>query len=306
MLNNIVESSTFVAYETNINDISNLITGYTEMKYNGTNDTCFFKKDNNENLMLLCLIPNEGIYSLGKITEKIIFKNIKYNIILENIENSEAVTSLENGSHIITHNPYTLDFSLMNEIIIEFTMKNPENSKGLRLIQDSKENLDCEDLTFIKRCTINKNYFKGKKSDFYYLYHLNHLNELSRFYELSPFEVILPSDTIVIRIKDEDNQFTNEIGSKGTIEIITDFNDDENIFKVLDINQFTFTNKLMDENNNIYDAVCNLWKPNSGKIKLFCKFNANLPNQNQIIIFPDIDTSFKSYSVKIISKNIKL
>ena len=194
----------------------------------------------------------------------------------------------------------------MNEIIIEFTMKNPEDSKGLKLIQDSEENLECEDLTYIKRCTININYFKGKKSGIYHLYHINHLNELTRFYELSPFEVILPSDTIVIRIKDEDNQFTNEIGSKGTIEIITDFNDDENIFKVLDINQFTFTNKLMDENNNIYDAVCKLWKPNSGKIKIFCKFNVNLPNQNQIIIFPDINTSFKSYSVKIISKNIKL
>ena len=301
LIDNIASTKEFIAYETNITNISNVITSYIKVQYNSTdinNGTiCYVKKNEDMNLLFLCYMNDEGTYSLGKITGKFTFTNIQYNFILENAENYEQVYVSGKGNHIMSQYPYILDFTLNENINIEFSVGEANFSKGIRLIKDSNE-LQCENLQFIKRCLINRSYFIKNNDDNYYTYHVNHLNKLSIYYEASPFKVIL--EEIIIKIKYENNKNANIVGDGGTFVMISDYSDSKsNIFDISDIENYKFNSELIGDNESSYNVECRLWKPNNDNIKIFCRFDENSYFEKQTFIFKETYFIYKKYSIFI-------
>ena len=86
--------------------------------------------------------------------------------------------------------PKVLDFTMQDNITIEYWMDRPKNLDGIKLNKDAPD-LECENINSFKRCIIHKSHFKGKENGYYYTMYRNCLNSTSIFYELPPTKVIL-------------------------------------------------------------------------------------------------------------------
>ena len=106
-------------------------------------------------------------------------------------------------------------------------------------------------------------------------------------YELSPIHVKLPeADEVVMRITLENNKEEKEIGEKGVLVFITDYNDEaKQIFNNTDWTEenIEFDTKIKDENNNEYNTKCKLWEPDNDNIRIICKLEENLKQREQNI-----------------------
>ena len=103
---------------------------------------------------------------------------------------------------------------------------------------------------------------------------LNPTNNFSEFNQinLKDEEKKIFDNKITINIKYKDNQETREIGEKGTLYYITDYNDNKNnIFNSSDIEERTTFPTFFTEENTKYYITCRLWKPNHDNLRLFCK-----------------------------------
>ena len=110
----------------------------------------------------------------------------------------------------------------------------------------------------------------------------------------------IPPEKLIMNIKEEDNKKIRDIGKRGTLEILTDYNDTEtNIFNNSIIEHYTFDNTMIGNDNNIYNVQCRLWKSNTGMIKLFCKLARDLINPTQFLKFSDTEFIFKKYTFNI-------
>ena len=99
--------------------------------------------------------------------------------------------------------------------------------------------------------------------------------------ELSPIKVILPeSQEQIIKINNLDNNSTIEVSQKGAISFITEFFDTQNIFDSLDLEQKTLYSATFTGIDKTYKAECHLWKPKEEKMRLICKFEESIDNQN--------------------------
>ena len=110
----------------------------------------------------------------------------------------------------------------------------------------------------------------------------------------------IPPEKLIMNIKEEDNKKIRDIGKRGTLEILTDYNDTEtNIFNNSIIEHYTFDNTMIGNDDNIYNVQCRLWKSNTGMIKLFCKLARDLINPTQFLKFSDTEFIFKKYTFNI-------
>ena len=129
--------------------------------------------------------------------------HIKYNFILSYNKN-EVVRTLDSGelsNYVSVIYPQILNFT--NEENINITMYSYEcYYYGLKLNLNSPE-LQCSKgvgANYVNYgCIVPKSHFNGLKSGNYFLYHRNrnshHGNYINIFYEVTPFEVILPEES---------------------------------------------------------------------------------------------------------------
>ena len=293
----------YAAYETNITSLSKIISNQFIYKKDETTEFhCVFKKDENMPLLLLCKLETWGEYSLGEITEEIRLDNIsiKYNFIIQPVNNSEIVTVEIEGSSILIAYPKTLDFYFTDSIeVIYFTPELKYSISKLNL--DSTSELSNSRNNNLVSCTITKSHFEGKQSGNYYAhYRIGYESigfEYPISYELSPFEIILPKfDEILIWVNYEDNKDVITIGKNGALFLTTKFIDTENKFNSSDINMTTFSLNFTGSDKD-YISNCHFWKPSDKRIRLICKFEENI--ESEFLKLPN-KSSFK-YNEKDVS-----
>ena len=313
MDDNVDKNSNFVyEVETDISNASKVMTYLFKLNFTNedgdiVNGECFFKKDKEEPLYLLCK-SNRGAspLSLLEIKNEIVLDNIhvKYNFKIKSLKNDNKVYMEGEGASGMIILQKTLDFYANDEINIDLIFDIPFNG-NIKLNLDAKEELVCENVhALISRCKVPKSHFENKQSGNYYIYYLNHKKEYIRFYEFSPFQVILPNENeVLIRIKKENNKNEIKIGKDGIFAIVTDYNDKgKNIFNDTVIGNIEINTNIKDENNNEYKVECHLWEPTDDKMRIICKLENNLKNLKQNIIFEEVSVEISEY--KIIFKQI--
>ena len=203
LIENVAEDDTLIAYETNITDISNVFTsiGVFDLEFSNSNTgtkscSCSFRKYDENPLLIVCFINNEGTNWLKEITQEKIFDNlnIKYKFRIQTVNNEEKInckTRTGMGTFIFYNYPYILDFTKSDSFTVEYGMENPKSLVGLTFNENSKD-LSCNTIgREIKRCTVTKSPFDGKKNGYYFIKHSNHLDGKSTSYEGFPVKVIL-------------------------------------------------------------------------------------------------------------------
>ena len=313
LLNNISESGNAVPYNTNISYIDNLhssqfLLGFysIEADYN-----CYFKKNNFNNLLLMCIITDRGDLFLGDIKEEIILNNIhyKYNFRIQPVKNYDIIHIDNYGTLVEFLYPDILDFSYKNISYLYYKMSSPSNSNNIKF--NCSSFLSCENLNSMKKCFINIDLFNSKKNGFYYSYHLNHLNSFSIYYDVNPINIIFEEE-ITIEIEDKDNDNLIKIGKNGILYLVTNYYDNDNIFDSTKLENINFKGSFSDNiKNKIYEPNCKLWKPLNENIRLICKFNESLENKDQEINIYINNVTFiyiKEINITITSKakNIRI
>ena len=311
LLNKVSESDAVVAYRTNITSIQNLKTNRFNLPfYDLLNDeisqgNCYFKKSEFDSMFLMCDIIGNGYFYILEIDEIISLTNVShlYNFIIDimDIEIYDVIRLAEYGSEVLLTYPQILNFTLEDSITIKYIMTSNSYSNNIKINPDS-DYLDCKYNNGFQYCIVPMSHFIGKENGYYYTHHLNHLNSLSIFYDSIPFNVVLrPDDTIVIRIKKEDNGNHIQIGKQGTLAFVTNYNDDElNIFNISDIEEKTaFESEITDEEGNKYNTKCRLWKPLGQKLVLFCKLDEELKYSFQYLSLDLINFKYNNYSIII-------
>ena len=315
LLENNYQLGDYVTYETNVTDISNIISKGFKFHFNNMQEdydaTCYLKKREEKPLLMICYIWFEGNFSLGEIKEEIILDeiHIKYNFTILPVVNDEVFIVEGEGFELVFNYPLILDFTLNDNLIVKYFTGDSNLYKSIKLNPEAKDDLVCEYETQAMKCIVPKSHFERKPSGYYYTSHLNNLDERAIFYQINPVKVILPIDNeFVIKIKQEDNDYEQVIGEKGTIYFVMDYNDNElNLFNISEIEEKSlFGTKIVDESNNEYIAVCRLWKPKNDKLRLFCNSNDLKNGINYINI---IKTTFEynnKYNITIIPELEKI
>ena len=119
LLVNVTEGNSYIAYETNITNINNIISVF---KLNFTNEFgkieevgCYIKKYEDNPLLITCSPPNIGKFWLKEIKKEIIINdtNIRYNFRIQPVKNEERIyhSGKDKGSWIVWLYPEILDFS---------------------------------------------------------------------------------------------------------------------------------------------------------------------------------------------------
>ena len=198
LLQQSVDNNNYVAYETNVTNISNVISGqFTIPGIYYDNLTCYLKKSEEVPLLFLCKWNyNWEQNKLGEIKKEILLNDIciKYNFRIQPVNNNDIFSSSNSGNEAYDVYPKILNFSSDEAFTLIYFMDNPSNTKGLRL-NPNFEDLDCyvDDDKMSKSCFIYKEYFKNEKSGYYYTYQEIFFDNYTILYELSPIQVILPN-----------------------------------------------------------------------------------------------------------------
>ena len=88
----------------------------------------------------------------------------------------------------------------------------------------------------MKKCIVPFIHFIGKKTGNYSTYHSDYLDIPSLNYEISPINVVLPTENIIeIYVNDKDNQQSINIGQNNMLYFVTNYSDNMNIFNADDI-----------------------------------------------------------------------
>ena len=204
LIQNVGEHDTPIAYETNVNDIENIYMDSVDFELTFESEKeekkagCFFRKYDNNPLLLVCFFNRVGEYWLKEITRDIIIEShFKYKFIIKPVKLYDKLylDSGLDGSFIFMLYPEVLDFTKKDSLIVEYAIEDPKYLTGITFNENEKD-LVCQDVgREIKRCTVPKTHFQGKKSGYYFTKHQNHLNKKSSSYEALPIKVILTSDS---------------------------------------------------------------------------------------------------------------
>ena len=208
-LRNDTDGRGVIAYETNVMNISNyylINKGFnlTFIKTDNNNSIefeCHFMKYDANPLLLLCFASEEGTFRLKNIKDEIIIKNfsIKYNYIIQKVENNDTIKYTRTGSFIYWYYPKVLNFQDGDNIIMYFFVQNSSDLNGLRY-NETENDLDCVNKgKNLKVCNVNKEHFKKKSEGFYYIKH-DHTGKKIISYEVPPIKVIFynPDNKIII------------------------------------------------------------------------------------------------------------
>ena len=194
LLQGTVDFLSFITYETNVSDISDVNTHLFDMEFESNNYSCFLKKNKESNLLFLCFAEFMGSDCLGVIEKEVILNdiNIKYDFYIQPVTNKQYFNISGASPYIITAYPIILDFTSADNLTIDYVIPLSQNV-AIKLNPDATE-LECINGENTKRCIVPKSHFENKKSGYYYTYHLNYLKNYAISYEFSPIEVILPDD----------------------------------------------------------------------------------------------------------------
>ena len=315
LIKNITELNYIYAYDTNITTIDNLHSKDFTITTSQGDKYCYFKKNNFNNLLVLCYPLKEGETCLGKIENEIIINDThyKYNFRIQPVENTEIITTVKDlGTLVKFVYPQILNFTSGKLLIIRYLMINPPNSKNIKLNIDSPTYLECTDLSGMKKCKVPINHFKKKESGYYHTHYLNSLGVYSTYYDANPVNIELPEweNEVVISIEDKDNPDIIKIGQKGVLYFVTNYNDTDNIFIPSELETFSFKGNFTDsKENNLYESICKFWKPKSENMRIICQLDKNMANQEQNIYMQNITFIYnENYTIGIEYKaqNIKV
>ena len=320
-----INKNNYISYETNITNIPNMISGEFNLEFNSTNNNnnndnynfastdknCKLKKSTETPLLIICKMYEEGSFNLGKIENVINLEDInyKFNFLISKGEYYDEFSVSGISSNIDYVYPKVLDLRSKNQIYIEYYLDNPQYLSNIR-INPNGNDLNCENIgSSIKRCLVQKTHFENLISGYYYTYHEDNDNSnYLRFYELSPFQVILPDNEIVIRIKPENNTDSIRVGSKSAFLLVTNYNDKErNIFIDGNIEKSTqFESRIIIRGNyydNHYNVSCRLWKSNDENIRLICKPTSSISTSYNSMSLVEVSFNYYQYRLIIIPEN---
>jgi hypothetical protein len=190
LLTPIVSKNEFIAYETNITDLSSLTTDYFELK---DNIKCIFKKNEKMNLLLLCNATTDGKNRLDNIDSKTLDKiNILNTFIIVAGENREEFNVYSEGTKISSVSPLVLNFTKDNSYLIRYETEYPGRLSGIKLNEKAKSDLKCEDKILYKECNVTADHFDT--SGDYHTYHTNHEGTKTISYEAPLINVIIKTN----------------------------------------------------------------------------------------------------------------
>ena len=114
LLSNEVGINSYIAYETNITSLNDIVSYEFYIKFNNITDlTCFFKKTIERPLVLLCKVKDkyQSLY-LGEIKDEIILSDIhyKYNFLIQPVVNKEVFYVEYLSRSFLYVYPKTFDF----------------------------------------------------------------------------------------------------------------------------------------------------------------------------------------------------
>ena len=306
----VYDKDSYVSYETwdSVSSAEEVISDIFYLNFSDYNSyPCFLKKSKYENFLLLCKLDNEGTYSLEDTLGPIELNNIsiKYNFKIHRIYYYESVNITNYfGNNILDRYPNILNFT--NKDIIEITLINNGNNnqnENIKLNPIAEDYLECQYYTDFTKCVVPLSHFDFEINGYFNTYHTNSKGDLSIYYELSPFEVILPERKVIkMLIKKEDNIDSELVGSNGILYFITNYIDEEEIFDPSDIEEKTFFKATIKNNQDRdYDANCRLWVPIGKKIIVICKLN-EIPEQFYETRLNSAKLTYNDYNISIVSE----
>ena len=280
LVGRISETNTPVALKSNVTDIPNFISGPIL-------PGIYFKKTSGKPLMLYLQVPFEvDDFQLESSPNETTFEEIhyKYNFRVQPYQFDETITIRDSGTDVLLAYPENIAFDSDDSKVIRYIMAEPSYAYEIKLNPDSKLELECKDLNEMKICELPESHFTSKKSGYYNTYHKNHEENFNIYYDAPSFNISFPkADNITkLHIEYEDNKNVKYIGYQGILNFVLDYNDNEsNIFNASDIEKETAFNTTINavegnDNIQIINVTCKLWKPIDENLNMFCKLSQNL------------------------------
>ena len=318
-----IEGGGYITFDTNVSSIDNLVSKKFNLTINGSEEKkevpCFFKKSKTKNLLLLCSVKNLDNFYLGPSKELIELSDIHYKYNFKIIPITSNFSFTLNKLQIKVYDlynsyPKVLDFTKENnnlDIILTGKFENNIEYENNIILNSTKGNLGCKNLLNSIKCQVEKNQFN--QSGYHDLLYYNQEKDSFAFYEISPFEVIFSANnTIVIKIKKQDDNDIIKIGQDGIIYLDTDYNDTNNAINNTNFENINFNvNFSLDNKNEIYrELTCHFWKPKNEKLKLICKLkDNNFDSKEHYITLNEIKLNLTEKNIAIIinrTDNIKI
>ena len=164
-------------------------------------------------------------------------------------------------------------------------------------LNPESEVLECTNKLGLLNCIVPLSHFDYEQDGYYNLHYTNSRGDLSIYYEVTPFKVLLPERKVIkLKIQRDDNLNTILVGETGTIYFFTNYNDSENIFNISDIEENTkFETTVIDDSKNKYDVKCRLFEPTNKKIVILCNLDENLKNKNSYITLSSVKLNYGEY-----------
>ena len=308
-----IPGSRFIAYGTNVSYIKNITS--EEFKLDNiyySKVSCLFKKNSNDNLLLLCLANYGQRFSLAPTKTEILLSNasIIYNFRIQNIPQTDIVVPKD---YLYYKNiyPQILDFTNKESLSFLVFSSALDPINYLRINPDSS-NLKCAYNRNYSICTVPLSHFDFVESGYYNLFSFFNSEQALNIYELNQIKVTLPKrNYLIISIKSEDNQETLTVGQLGTFYLITNYFDNEtNLFNISDVEKKTkFQTTITDEKKNkYYNINCRLWKASDDeKIIVLCKMDTKFKNINQNIKLDNAIFIYGEYKILLkVETSIKI
>ena len=182
-------------------------------------------------------------------------------------------------------------------------MNGAQYFENIRLAEENPF-LECKTTNFIKSCLIKNDHFINYNDGEYLTRYSNKYKVNLISYDSRPIRVILNQDLfITLLIEEQNNQNEINVGEKGVIYFITNYNDTENKFDPLDIEEKTkFNHSVYDLNNNEYNVSCKLWKPLNKSLVIICDLKEDLKYSEQKIFLKSNILSYNDYAISIESE----
>ena len=138
------------------------------------------------------------------------YSNILYNFIISPIlSNEEYLVSERESEKISGVYPTELDFTKKDSYIINYITEKPEKLMGMKLNNDSSNELECVNKRGLKECNVTKKHFK--KNGWYHTYHYSSFG-----YQLISYEV----EKIKVFLQEEKEDKKDDDDSSSTVWVI--------------------------------------------------------------------------------------
>ena len=232
---------------TNVSDESDMVSNSFTMHLTDESEvSCFFKKDEDSYLVLLCKAKKSGIFSFGNIEKEIKIENIniKYNFIIIRDINTYSFYCEGKGGSVLFVTPTFYDFYLNYSYVINYYSKENKNLFGIKFELNNNTEVKCIKKNKLGSCNVTRYHFVDSTATRFYMYHYvaesNYYDIFGEFYELSPIIGYVPySFEIVLKINNINNKNKTVIGQNGFISFITDYEDTSSIFDPSDMEKET-------------------------------------------------------------------